>query len=129
MSEGLSADEHQIGRVLAQYCHRCDDGAFDDLLDLFTDDATFGFGGDEVAGRAALLAWFSEMQSPDKRGTHLTGNVVIEVDGDRAVAVSDYVFVARHERRLAPMAAGRYRDELRRVGGEWRIHRRDASLR
>ena len=32
-------DEVEIHRLLARYCHSCDDGDFDSLIDLFVDDA------------------------------------------------------------------------------------------
>jgi uncharacterized protein (TIGR02246 family) len=123
----LSADR-DIARVLAEYCHYCDDGDFDALLDRFTDDAEFLFAGRAVHGRDELRAWFDKTQSPPRRGKHVTANTIIEVDGDRAVAVSDYAFLTKVEGRLVPLITGRYRDELTRSGGRWQISRRDASM-
>lgn len=57
----------------------------------------------------------------------MMSNTIIDVDGDRAVAVSDYVLPTKVEGRLVPLITGRYRDELPRSGYRWQISRREAS--
>jgi ketosteroid isomerase-like protein len=113
-----------IEGVLAEYCHRCDEGNFDELVDLFTDDGCFSFGKREATGRAGLLEYFEWAQAAGRRGKHLSSNVVVHVQGETAVAVSDYVFLVRREDTIVPLAAGRYDDDLRKVEGRWRIRRR-----
>ena len=119
-------DRRAIARLLAEYCHLCDDGDFDALVDRFTIDGSFVLFGQETTGREALRRWYEEMQRPERRGKHITGNMVVDVHGDRATAASDFVFVARVDGRLAPLMAGRYVDELHRHGGRWLIGRREA---
>ncbi len=122
-------DELEIRRVLAEYCQRCDDGEFVALVDCFTDDGSFVFAGRVQTGREALLQWFEATQAPGHRGKHITANVVvdIDIDGDHASASSDFVFLAKSEGHLVPRLTGRYRDDLRRDGDRWRIHRREAT--
>lgn len=119
-------DDLAIRRVLAEYCHLVDDGRFDDLVELFTPDATFTFGAVGATGRAELRAWFAETQTPRLRGKHLTTNVVAEVAGDTAEARSDFAFLGFRAGRLVPVFAGRYTDRLVRSGDRWLIARRDA---
>lgn len=123
----MSGDRHEIANLLAVYCQRCDDGDFDSLLECFSDDATFAFEQWEATGRDQLRRWFERNQSPDQRGKHLTTNSVIEVDGDRATARSDFVFLGRVDGRLVPLIAGRYLDDIRRIDGHWRFHRRTST--
>ena len=120
-------DELRIRDTLARYCHLIDDGRFDELVELFTIEGAFAFGRLGAVGREELRAWFEEMQPLDQRGKHLTTNVVVEVDGDRATAVSDFVFLAFKDRRLVPLVAGRYRDDLVCVEGRWLIGRRESE--
>ncbi len=127
MDEAAVVDELQVARVLARYCHLVDDGRFDELVALFTVDGTFAFGDLAATGPEELRAWFEQMQPPELRGKHLTANLIVDVDGDDAVAVSDFVFFAFRDRRLVPMVAGRYRDEVTRVDGAWLIRRRDSD--
>ena len=119
-------DELAIRRLLAEYCHLVDDTRWDDLGELFTVDASFAFGRYGATGRAEILAWLLGTDQAGIRGKHLTTNSVVEVDGDVATAVSDFAFLAFDDGRLVPSLAGRYHDELHRVEGRWRIHRRDA---
>ncbi len=119
-------DERDITRLLAQYCQFCDDGRFDELVDCFTPDAEFLYGSQAATGTAALRDFFVAAQPPERRGKHITTNVVVEVEGDSATASSDFVFFARAGNELVVRVVGRYRDELLRDAGTWRIQRREA---
>ena len=118
-------DELDISRLLAEYCHRCDDGDFAAVAGMFTADGTFEFGRRSLEGREAIAAGLAAMQPAN--GKHLSTNLVVEVDGDDASAVSDFVFLVKQDGGLVPLLAGRYLDELRRDGGTWRFHRRRAD--
>ena len=120
-------DELLVQRLLAEYCQLCDDGDLEGLIARFTPDATFQFGRWTVEGHAGLRRWFERNQSPALRGKRLGGDLLIDFDGDRAVVRSDFVFLAIVDGVLSPLIAGRYRDELRRVDGDWLIHRRAAT--
>lgn len=123
------ADELAVRGVLAAYCHRCDDGRFDELLELFSDGAAFVRGATVIAGHAALRAFFAEHQGrPEQRGRHLTLNSEVEIDGARAHVLSDFVYLRRVDGRIVPAIAGRYRDELvRGDDGRWRFARREVE--
>lgn len=118
-------DEFEVHRLLAEYCHLCDDGNFDALLDCFEEDA-FVFGKSTASGREELFKWFETTQSPGRRGKHITANVIVKVDGNEASAVSDFVFLVRSDDVLKPLVAGRYVDDLRHDGDRWRFGRRVA---
>jgi 3-phenylpropionate/cinnamic acid dioxygenase small subunit len=119
-----AADHLAIANVLARYCRTCDDGSFDDLVDLFTEDGTFEYGGTVTAGREALRSYFATVQTPERRGKHLTTNAVVCVEGDRAEVTSDWVFLTFVEGVLTPKLTGRYQDVLHRGRTSWRIARR-----
>jgi ketosteroid isomerase-like protein len=123
-------DELAIRRTLATYCHHVDDGDFAELVDQFTPDGTFSYQGEEVTGHEDLRAWFESKQPPERRGKHLTTNTVIDITRDRAHALSDFVFLRLLEDSGAPVIviAGRYRDELRRIGDRWLIDRREVQV-
>lgn len=122
------AAEAGIRRTLARYCQTCDDGRFEEFAACFTDDAVMTALGNEVKGRAAIQAWMAKAMPPERRGRHVTVNSVIDVSGDTATATSDFVFLAIAEGKFRVTSAGRYRDELRRVDGDWQFARRDIEL-
>jgi uncharacterized protein (TIGR02246 family) len=117
-------DEEAIRRTLALYCQLCDDGRFEEWAELYTDDATFTVMGRTHEGRDAIRRFIEAGQPPERRGKHVCANPLIEVDGDRATAATDYVFVARDAERLVVTSAGRYHDRLVRDGDRWRFAER-----
>lgn len=119
--------ERAIRRVLAEYCQFCDDGQFDALVSRFADGGTFRFGRTVVSGHAELRVWFEQMQPPAERGKHLTTNSIIDIDGDTAAVVSDFVFYGLENGSLTVRTMGRYLDTLRLTGEGWRIETRVAK--
>ena len=119
-------DEQEIRRVLAQYCHHCDDGDFDALLELFAADAELTYRERSCRGRAQVRAFYDELQGkPEQRGKHMTANALGEVTGAEAVVVSDFLFLRFVAGALVPDFTGRYRDRFARIAGRWCIARRE----
>lgn len=120
-------DEEGIRRTLALYCQLCDDGRFDEWAELYTEDATFSVMGKSYVGPAAIKGFIEAAQPPEARGKHFLGQSVIDIDGDRARSVADYVFVAaRPGGGFGITSAGRYHDTLERsTGGRWRFATRE----
>jgi 3-phenylpropionate/cinnamic acid dioxygenase small subunit len=119
----VSSEFESVRRTLARYCFLCDDGRFEEWGDLFTEDTRFHVMGATQEGRAATVAFIVAGQPPEQRGRHLLGASLVEVDGDRALAWSDFVFV---DRRGAVLSSGRYHDELELGGdGTWRFSLRE----
>jgi 3-phenylpropionate/cinnamic acid dioxygenase small subunit len=117
-----------VHRTLAQYCQTCDDGRFAEFGECFLDDAEVVFGERVVRGRAAITDWIAAAMPAERRGKHLCMNPLVEVDGDRARAATDFVFLARGDSGPRISAAGRYVDELRADGDRWRFARREIVL-
>jgi ketosteroid isomerase-like protein len=128
MDDAVIHDELGIRRTLAAYCHHCDDGDFTSLAELFTPEGAFVYRGEAASGRAALARRFEAAQRErSARGKHLTLNTIVEVDGDRAQARSDFLFLRFVDGALTPAVVGRYEDDLLRVEGQWLIERRECE--
>ena len=115
------SDEDAIRRTIAQYCQLCDDGRFDEWADLYTDDASVSVMGKTYTGRADVKAFIEKGQAPERRGKHLCFNSIIDIDGDSARAITDYVFI---DKQHAITSAGRYHDRLIRQPDRWRFAER-----
>jgi hypothetical protein len=109
---------------LARGLDRCDAEL---VRSTFHDDATDDHG--IFRGTAdEFVAWVVPQLLTMERTQHLIGNVLIEVDGDRAWGESYYV--ANHDLKgasgeeLRYTAAGRYIDRFERRDGTWRIAHR-----
>jgi hypothetical protein len=105
-----------------------DDRRYTDMADLFVPDGVWETAFGTATGRAEIEALMRRLMPPlgtDPRALHLTANVVIRLDGDRAEARSNW-FVGRN-RADGPAinAGGIYWDMLERHSGAWRFrHRR-----
>jgi ketosteroid isomerase-like protein len=123
-------DECAIRRLMAHYCHLVDDGAFDELLQLWADDAQLVLRGETATGPAAIAAVISGLQTPERRGIHVGANAIIDVEGDTARALSDFVFM-RREGTPDPIVkfVGRYADQFVRTREGWRFRRREIHFR
>lgn len=108
------ADEIAVRRVLDEYCLRLEINAFDEWLDLFTEDTVYDVFRQSLRGRGELSA----MLSLAPHGVHLPGAVRIEIDGDTATTVQSYLFIPANDDRWN---AGWYKRTLVRVGDGWKI--------
>jgi len=119
-------DERAIQRLMARYCHLVDDGAFDELVQLWAPDAELALRGETAVGPAAIVAVISALQTPERRGLHAGANAIIDVEGDTARSASDFVFM-RREGGPDPIVKfiGRYLDRFVRTPGGWRFARRE----
>ncbi len=134
----LMEDREQIRELAAAYCFLIDDGRFDELVDrCFTADAYCDYrgvrgglapivarGSAEIRSvlTAVLPGLLSEM-------VHTIHNHRIVIEGERA---SGDLYFRMTAIDCATgddvIAAGRYFDRYRRVGGQWRIEARHARI-
>jgi uncharacterized protein (TIGR02246 family) len=129
-------DRLEIRDVLERYMRYNDDGDADRLVALFHADGTFQTSAQSHTGRDVIGALFRKAmpQTParwtqdghvfdEPRSLHIGANPIIDVDGDRAAAETDFQVVARNsEGRAVVTLVGRFRDRFRRDGdGPWLI--------
>jgi ketosteroid isomerase-like protein len=124
---GTWADKAAITEVIHRFARGLDRADEDLLREVFHPGATDDHG--VFAGSAEdFVAWVLPVMRAMASSHHLIGNVLIEVEGDRAFAESYF----RAHQRLArdgavhtTLTTGRYLDRLTRIDGTWAIvHRR-----
>jgi len=108
------ADELAIRRVLDEYCLRLELDTFDEWMDLFTEDTVYEVYKRRLTGRKEV----TDVLSQAPHGVHLGGAARIAIDGDRAVTVQNYAFVATS---ADEWNAGWYHRELVRTADGWKI--------
>ena len=116
----------ELVHKLARAIDRCDS---DLVREVFHPDATDDHG--MFKGTAAdFVPWVMEVLNGMRRTQHIIGNVLVEVDGNKAEGES--YFIAHH---VLPggegadsfmVAAGRYLDRFEKRNGEWKISHRHA---
>lgn len=111
-------DIEAIRSLDAQYCRLLDDGEWDELMALFTDDGQFD-GLSNPVGKAAMKAFFSGLADNGLTAFwHFITNTEIEVDGDHAM-VRSFLWQPCVSGGVASIAAGRYTDTLVKIDGRW----------
>ena len=118
-------DIEDIKMLKARYCDRCDDGYdADGIAGLMTDDAVWDGGTSfaVVRGREEIRAHFQRAAGRVTMARHQVMNPVIEVDGDTATG-QWLLFQPCTDASIdgAAWLAATYRDEYRRVDGQWLI--------
>jgi ketosteroid isomerase-like protein len=119
-----------VRETIFRYAHLVDRGRIDELVALFTDDATLEAGDRPPArGREAIRAFFVGTGARLAAGTarplvrHHVSNVLVTIGGPDAASAESY-FLAVTER--GPDHWGRYRDRLVRRDGRWLFAQRRA---
>lgn len=121
-------DAQAITQLRARYCQLLDDGRWDDLVELFTEQGEF-VGLSTARGREELRTFFARLQEGALTSWwHFSSNETIELDGDRATGQTWLLqpCVVGGESQLA---AGRYVDTMSRgEDGVWRFVRREVRF-
>ena len=107
-------DELAIRRLLDEYCLRLEVNAFEEWLDLFTEDTEYHVFRRVLHGRAELSA----MLSLAPHGVHLPGATRITLNGDEAEALQSYLFIAASDSKWN---AGWYQRTVVRTPQGWKI--------
>lgn len=108
------ADTLAIREVLDEYCLRLEVNTFEEWLDLFTDDSVYEVYGKTLKGRDAIAG----MLSKAPHGIHIGGAARIELAGDAAETVQNYLFFGQDDKYSNK---GWYYRTLRRTGEGWKI--------
>ena len=117
-------DHHDISHVIHQLGQCLDEARFDEMADLFADDATARTPGGQAQDRDALIAQASRSHPPEDRIQHLFGDMLIDIADDQAtVRANALITFARGDQATTPdLTIGElYRFTLARSSSGWRI--------
>lgn len=120
-------DITEIGHLRARYCQHLDDGDWEALAGLFTEDGEFhGLG--MAKGRADLAAFYARVKDESfDAWWHFSSNETVEWHGDTATGET-YLYQPCVMDGVAYISAGRYRDEFAKQDGRWYFARRKVSF-
>ena len=135
MSLQTLIDKDAIAQIYVRYCEIVDAKSFDDMHEVFTEDATGDYTqalgpGVISPNRASLIAsMHSNLGRNSNCGPthHNVGNFRVTVDGDAAHAKVHYYaeHIGQHEQAGAQYSMwGQYEDDLVRTPQGWRVKAR-----
>jgi hypothetical protein len=124
------ADKDAIRELLARYCFLLDGYRLTEFAALFTADGEWISRNGKATGPAAiehLLRGMVPEPAPGARRKHFTTNIIIELSGDRATVISNFLVVRDSPSGPAIAVAGTYDDIVVRSGAEWKFKSRQLS--
>ena len=117
-------DKDAIRELLHRYCFCMDEGRFDELAALFSDDGEWIAPYRTAKGLADIAAWLKQSVPPSPRRVHYVMNSIIDCDGARATARSNYLVMVEGTNGPLPSVCGLYDDVLVKRADGWRFQRR-----
>jgi len=123
-------DSYAIVKTMAEYSHSIDDGRLDDLAALFAQNAVLNIPSYSIRieGRAAIREQFGKMWDPNVKGTHCAVNPEIDVSGNSATGIFDFMWLDLNgPPKLGPV--GRYRCKFIKESDRWRFQEFTAEVR
>jgi hypothetical protein len=124
-------DRQAIERVLMEYGRSLDRRDFATYSGLFARDGVWDGGMGVFRGPAAIKAamektFASAPGIPKGTNFHILTNAIIDLDGDRATALSKWVFMQVVDGKSQIAMTGSYEDQFVREQGAWKILLRKA---
>jgi SnoaL-like domain len=119
-------ERDEITRLVYRLGVCLDEGHFDDMRDLFVDDAVASTPGGVAEGIDALVAQASRNHPPEDGIQHLIGNVLVDLEDDQASVRANLIvtFARQGAKPDALSAVGEvYRFVARRTRSGWRLAR------
>jgi hypothetical protein len=125
-----ATDRIAINELLNRHQIYIDLGDADGYAGLYAADGAYQSPFASATGRMDIVKMFREVKASgfttNKR--HFNGPAMVDVEGDRATALSYWWVVDYASKPPTVFATGTYRDVLQRVDGVWRIARRVQSM-
>jgi hypothetical protein len=123
------ATDLTVRRLIARYCHLVDDGDYQAVAELFSEDGRFNALGTDLRGRDAIAEWVGNFTAPM---WHNVTNVVVSNGSHDGIhhAVVDMAFHTKGEDgKWSLSIVGRYHDTLAGAGREMRFTQRILKAR
>jgi 3-phenylpropionate/cinnamic acid dioxygenase small subunit len=123
-------DNDAIRELLARYCFLLDSYKLKEFAALFTADGEWISRNGQAVGPEAierLLRGLVPEPAPGKRRKHFTANILIDLAGDGAAVVSNFLVVRDSETGPVIAVAGTYDDTVVRTNEGWKFKSRRLS--
>jgi 3-phenylpropionate/cinnamic acid dioxygenase small subunit len=123
-------DKDAIRELLARYCFLLDGYRLSEFAALFTSDGEWISRNGNAKGPGGieqLLRGLVPEPAPGRRRKHFTTNIVIELSGDSATVISNFLVVRDSEAGPVVSVAGTYDDIVVRTAEGWKFRSRKLS--
>jgi hypothetical protein len=117
----------EIEQLISELLYRLDHNLANTTWELYTEDAVTEGPLGPMNGREAIKAWGAKRATQTNVvGRHFIGGIRLAWDGDQLTGTVAYLtFRDAAEDVLKPASVGEFREQYRKVDGEWRFARRE----
>jgi SnoaL-like domain len=116
-------DKDAIRELMAEYCFRLDDGRYEEMAALFTEDGTWDTAFGKATGWVAIAELARDIRASAgaerPRAAHLVTNIIIALDGAEAEVRSNWVVMQNSPQGPKVGSGGAYADRIVRQDGRW----------
>ena len=120
-------DMEAIKRLQTEYVNMLQSGNYDNVGDLFTEDAVFEAAGPTITGKDKILKLYKENISINHNGEEgdILVQPIIDLDGDKAKGKWSIYFFYYHPKTYQTMwfVQSWFDMDYKKVDGEWKISR------
>ena len=123
-------DKDAIRELLSRYCFLLDGYRLDQFAALFTADGEWTSRNGTAKGPAdieRLLRGMVPEPAPGRRRKHFTANIIVDLAGDSATVISNFLVVRDSEAGPVIAVAGTYDDIVVRTAAGWKFKSRKLS--
>ena len=122
-------DERQVINLVNRYAHALDSANWPLLRSVWADDVEADFGTGEIWNSGDSLNEFMEKFHTGLKTMHMNGNHAFDDTGPGRAKGRTYVRARlfRPDGSLLMKFAGWYNDEVAKIGGEWKITKRQVD--
>lgn len=113
----------EIKQLMAKYCHGIDKHNEELFMSIWSDDAEYILPRGAGKGTEGVLALVRKVWTQVTKCHHHITNPIIEVNGDRASAVTDVFYFRLTADGVNCLLSGGYNLDFVKVDGEWKISR------
>lgn len=112
-------DELALRGLMDRYIDAVNRRCGEDWAATWAEDASWSLLGQEVSGRAAILALWQELMAGFEFAIMMPSSGVFDIDADTATGHYYLQEYTRNADGDAAFVLGRYRDSYRRIDGQW----------
>ncbi len=116
-------DREKVRELFARFCHRIDEGRYEEWVGTFTPDGVFDspvVG--RHAGREGLLKFTRDLAASsmgEVKQRHLVTNLIMNLEANRGTTLCNLTVYVTRDGVTQLLLIGGYRTELRKIDGEW----------
>ncbi|WTW92079.1 nuclear transport factor 2 family protein [Streptomycetaceae bacterium NBC_01309] len=118
----LTTDRIEIADLFSRFSRLLDEARWDDAGTVFTDDVTVRSPRVDVRGIENVVGYMRQAETEDERTQHLTTDLLVDVDGDRAAASANSLVYFHREGQAPHQSSGlRLAFTAERTSAGWRF--------